>query len=57
VTSGQAANGRTLVERGLAARDQVVTDGHFLLEAGSKIDVVKVEPALQSTAPRVAAEP
>jgi membrane fusion protein, multidrug efflux system len=57
VTSGQAANGRTLVERGLAARDQVVTDGHFLLEPGSKIDVVKVEPALQSTAPRVAAEP
>jgi len=57
VTSGQAANGRTLIERGLAARDQVVTDGHFLLEPGSKIDVVKVEPALQSSAPRVAAEP
>ncbi len=57
VTSGQTANGRTLVEKGLAVRDQIVTDGHFLLEAGRRIEIVKVEPPLSSAAPRVAGEP
>jgi multidrug efflux system membrane fusion protein len=57
VTSGQIADGRTLIDQGLAVGDRVVTDGHFLLEAGSRIEVVKVEPALSPKTPQVAAEP
>jgi membrane fusion protein, multidrug efflux system len=40
VTSGQVANGSTLILRGLNPREQVVTDGHFLLEDGRKVEVI-----------------
>ena len=36
VTAGQAIDGRVLIERGLKPGEQVVTDGHFRLEAGSR---------------------
>ena len=34
VTAGQSIDGRVLIERGLKSGEQVVTDGHFRLEAG-----------------------
>lgn len=45
VTIGQAFDGRSYIERGLTRGDQVVTDGYFRLENGTKIDIVKTEPA------------
>ncbi len=44
VTAGQAFDGRVLIERGLAPGDQVVTDGHFRLENGTAIEIIKTEP-------------
>ena len=40
VTAGQAIDGRVLIERGLKPGEQVVTDGHFRLEPGTKVDIV-----------------
>ncbi|MEJ0015091.1 MAG: efflux RND transporter periplasmic adaptor subunit [Acetobacteraceae bacterium] len=40
VTAGQATDGRVLIERGLKAGEQVVTDGHFRLEAGVTVEIV-----------------
>ena len=40
VTAGQAIDGRVLIERGLKPGEQVVTDGHFRLEAGVKVDII-----------------
>jgi multidrug efflux system membrane fusion protein len=40
VTAGQSIDGRVLIERGLKPDEQVVTDGHFRLEPGTKVDVV-----------------
>jgi multidrug efflux system membrane fusion protein len=44
VTAGQTANGRTLVERGVKAGEVVVTEGHFRLEAGTRVEVTQTEP-------------
>jgi len=57
VVVGQAFAGRTLIERGLAARDQVVTEGHFLLEVDSRVEIVKVEPPLSAAVSRIASDP
>jgi multidrug efflux system membrane fusion protein len=43
VTVVQAFNGRTLVSRGLAAGDEVVTEGHFLLEPGKPVEIIDRE--------------
>jgi membrane fusion protein, multidrug efflux system len=43
VTAGQAIDGRVLIERGLKPGEQVVTDGHFRLEAGVSVEVIKRE--------------
>ncbi len=43
VTAGQAADGRVLIERGMKPGEQVVTDGHFRLEAGVAVEIVKRE--------------
>ena len=40
VTAGQAIDGRVLIEHGLEPDEQVVTDGHFRLEPGVKVDIV-----------------
>jgi multidrug efflux system membrane fusion protein len=39
VTAGQAIDGRVLIEHGLKAGEQVVTDGHFRLEPGVSVDI------------------
>ena len=44
VTAGQSIDGRVLIERGLQAGEQVVTDGHFRLEPGAKVDIISHEP-------------
>jgi multidrug efflux system membrane fusion protein len=49
VTVGQAFDGRSYIERGLTRGDQVVIDGYFRLENGTKIDIVKTEPAKPTT--------
>jgi multidrug efflux system membrane fusion protein len=40
VAAGQSIDGRVLIERGLKAGEQVVTDGHFRLEAGVAVEVI-----------------
>ena len=40
VTAGQAIDGRVLIRHGLKPDEQVVTDGHFRLEPGVKVDIV-----------------
>ena len=54
VTVGQAFEGRSYVERGLQNGDQVVIDGYFRLENGTRIEIIKTEPA---PAPATAAKP
>jgi multidrug efflux system membrane fusion protein len=39
VTTGQASDGRTLIEKGLAAGAEVVVDGQYRLETGSKVEI------------------
>jgi multidrug efflux system membrane fusion protein len=39
ITAGIQTNGETVVEKGLAAGETVVTDGHVLLRPGSKVAV------------------
>jgi membrane fusion protein, multidrug efflux system len=48
VTAGQSSDGRVLIERGLKPGDQVVTDGHYRLEVGSKVEIIAREPARPS---------
>ncbi len=43
VTAGQAIDGRVLIERGLKQGEQVVTDGHFRLEAGTAVEIIARE--------------
>jgi multidrug efflux system membrane fusion protein len=45
----QAFGGRTLIERGVTRGDQVVTDGHFRLENGTRVEIVQSEPAARGT--------
>ena len=41
VTAGQTIDGRVLIEHGLKSDERVVTDGHFRLEPGVKVDVIR----------------
>jgi membrane fusion protein, multidrug efflux system len=43
VTAGPGVGGRVLVEKGVAAGDEVVTDGHFRLEGGSRVEIIRRE--------------
>ena len=43
VTPGPGVAGRVLIEKGVAAGDQVVTDGHFRLEGGSRVEIIRRE--------------
>jgi multidrug efflux system membrane fusion protein len=55
VSVGQAFNGRTLVRSGLSQGELVVTDGHFLLENGSRVETVEPQsgpPASPQASPR-----
>jgi multidrug efflux system membrane fusion protein len=40
VTAGQSIDGRVLIERGMKPGEQVVTDGHFRLEAGVPVEII-----------------
>jgi membrane fusion protein, multidrug efflux system len=40
VTADPAVDGRVLIEKGVAAGDEVVTDGHFRLEGGSRVEII-----------------
>ena len=43
VTTGPAVAGRVLIEKGVAAGAEVVTDGHFRLEGGSRVEIIRRE--------------
>jgi multidrug efflux system membrane fusion protein len=43
VTAGPGVAGRVLIEKGVATGDEVVTDGHFRLEGGSRVEIIKRE--------------
>jgi membrane fusion protein, multidrug efflux system len=43
VTAGPAVEGRVLIERGVAPGDEVVTDGHFRLEGGARVEIIRRE--------------
>jgi multidrug efflux system membrane fusion protein len=43
VTTGPGVAGRVLLEKGVVAGDQVVTDGHFRLEGGSRVEIIRRE--------------
>jgi membrane fusion protein, multidrug efflux system len=55
VTVGQAYGGRSLINRGLTKGEQVVVEGYFRLETGSKIEIERdtppTAPKQQSTQP------
>ena len=56
VVVGQVFGGRTLVDRGLAKGEQVVTEGYYRLETGSRIEIEQapakpVSPSVQSASP------
>jgi membrane fusion protein, multidrug efflux system len=53
VGAGQAFNGRTLLTRGVKRGERVVTDGHFLLDNASPVQVI--EPP-QPPPPRVGSQ-
>jgi multidrug efflux system membrane fusion protein len=40
VKTGPGVAGRVLVEKGVVAGDEVVTDGHFRLEGGSRVEII-----------------
>jgi membrane fusion protein, multidrug efflux system len=44
VTVGQVFGGRSLIERGLAKGEQVVVEGYYRLENGSRIEIERVAP-------------
>ena len=48
VTLGQAFGGRTVIESGLVRGDEVVVDGYYRLETGTR---VQTSPAIQRPAP------
>lgn len=61
VTAGPAPDNRALIERGLRAGEQVVTEGHYRLENGTRVEVIRPQapgrapgqgPAQPATAPR-----
>jgi multidrug efflux system membrane fusion protein len=56
VVVGQVFGGRTLIDRGLAKGEQVVTDGYFRLENGSRIEI-EAAPNPKPSAQSRAAEP
>jgi multidrug efflux system membrane fusion protein len=43
VTAGPGVARRVLIEKGVAAGDEVVTDGHFRLEGGSRVEIIRRE--------------
>jgi len=43
VTAGPSVAARVLIEKGVAADDEVVTDGHFRLEGGSRVEIIRRE--------------
>lgn len=45
VRVGQTNEGRVLVERGLRAGERVVTEGHYRLENGTRVEVLAPPPA------------
>ncbi len=45
VTAGQVAEGRVLIERGLAKGDRVVTEGYYRLDNGTKVQIEAPPPA------------
>ena len=51
VTTGPGVAGRVLIEKGVAAGDEVVTDGHFRLEAGSRVDIIRREGESKPASP------
>jgi len=56
VAAGQVASNRTLIVRGVSAGEQVVTDGHFLLEDGSRVEIAEPDPA-QKAGRLIASDP
>jgi membrane fusion protein, multidrug efflux system len=40
----QIVNGRALIERGLARGEQVIVEGYFRLENGSRIEITEETP-------------
>jgi len=40
VKTGPGVAGRVLIEKGVVAGDEVVTDGHFRLEDGSRVEII-----------------
>jgi membrane fusion protein, multidrug efflux system len=59
VDIGQNANERNLITRGLSVGEQVVTEGHFLLENGRSVEIINAEPvapAARRPAAQVTAE-
>lgn len=59
VFAGQVSDGRTLITRGLNGGEQVVTDGHFLLEPGRGVEIIDAEsvpPRGPQTSPQIAGD-
>jgi membrane fusion protein, multidrug efflux system len=54
---GQVFGGRTLIDRGLATGEQVVTEGYYRLENGSRIEIETAPKATAPSAQSRAAEP
>ena len=59
VVVGQVFGGRALINRGLAKGEQVVTEGYYRLENGSRIEIERAapKPALAERADPRSAEP
>ena len=56
VAAREGPPGRMLIERGLTAGEQVVIDGHFLLESGAKVEIIRSAPLEPPARPRVASD-
>lgn len=52
VRAAQTFNGRTLLIRGVSSGERVVTDGHFLLENGRRVEIIETQqpPTAESQA-------
>jgi multidrug efflux system membrane fusion protein len=50
VTSGIVVGDRTVIEKGIAAGDRVVTDGQSRLTPGAKIEIAAPPPAIGAAA-------
>jgi multidrug efflux system membrane fusion protein len=57
VVVGQVFSGRALIERGVAKGEQVVTEGYFRLENGSRIEIEAAPKPNQPAAQSRSAEP